>query len=64
MTILANTIRMMKGIRKKIVAEGAETREAVDKLKLMECDYIQGFFFSRPLPADQFIRFLEDHKKG
>lgn len=61
MTILANTIRMMKGIRKKIIAEGAETREAVEKLKLMECDYIQGFYYARPMPASKFIEFIEEN---
>ena len=61
MTILTNTIQMMKGIRKKIIAEGAEDREAVDKLKLMGCDYIQGFYYARPVPAEQFVRFLEEN---
>lgn len=54
---------MMRSIEKQLVVEGAETRAAVDLLEKMDCDYIQGFYFSRPLPADEFIRFLEEQKK-
>lgn len=61
--ILEHTVRMMRSIEKQLVVEGAETRAAVDLLEKMDCDYIQGFYFSRPLPADEFIRFLEEQKK-
>lgn len=54
---------MMRSIEKQLVVEGAETRAAVDLLEKMDYDYIQGFYFSRPLPADEFIRFLEEQKK-
>ena len=57
--ILNHTIRMMQSIGKHIVTEGAETEEAVENLRRMKCDYIQGFYFSRPLPADEFVRFIE-----
>jgi len=43
------------------VVEGAETEDEVEILENMNCDYIQGFYFSRPLPPDRFIRFLEEH---
>ena len=59
--ILEHTVRMMQSIGKQLVAEGAETREAVDMLRDMNCDYIQGYYFSRPLPADEFVRFLKEH---
>ena len=60
--ILEHTVRMMQSIEKQLVVEGAETREAVDILESMDCDYIQGFYFSRPLPADEFIRFIEGQR--
>ena len=60
--ILEHTVRMMQSIDKQLVAEGAETRDEVDMLELMDCDYIQGFYFSKPLPGDEFIRFIEEHK--
>ena len=58
--ILEHTVRMMQSIDKQLVAEGAETRDEVDMLELMDCDYIQGFYFSKPLPAEEFVRFLEE----
>lgn len=60
-TILEHTVRMMQSIDKQLVAEGAETLDDVEILKSMNCDYIQGFYFSRPLPADEFIRYIEEN---
>ena len=62
--ILAYTVRMMQSIGKQLVVEGAETGDAVELLKSMGCDYIQGFYFSRPLPAEDFIRFIEEQSGG
>ena len=58
--IIRNTVLMMQGIRKKLVAEGVETRSQIDALSEMACDHIQGFYYSRPLPADEFVDFLKD----
>jgi EAL domain-containing protein (putative c-di-GMP-specific phosphodiesterase class I) len=57
--ILEYTVRMMQSIGKQLVVEGAETCDEVEILKSMNCDYIQGFYYSRPLPAGEFIHFLE-----
>ena len=57
--ILESTVRMMQSIGKQIVVEGAETCDEAEILKSMNCDYIQGFYYSRPLPAGEFIHFLE-----
>ena len=59
--IIKNTVRMMQGINKKLIMEGAETRETVELLSSLSCEYIQGFYFSKPLPEPEFIRFLEEN---
>ena len=59
--ILEHTVHMMQSIGKQIVAEGAETAETVALLEDMNCDHIQGYYFSRPLPADDFIKFINEH---
>ena len=56
--IMKNTIQMMQGIRKQLVIEGVETQETLTALEQMSCDYIQGFYFSKPLPEKEFADFL------
>lgn len=46
----------------KVVAEGVETLDQYNFLKEIGTDYIQGYFFSKPMPEDEFIKFLKAHK--
>ena len=62
--IIENTVRMMKGIRKELVVEGVETEKEAKACEDLSCDYIQGFFYARPLPAEEFVRFLREHNKA
>ena len=41
-----------------VVAEGVEEKEEADLLREMKCEYVQGYYFSRPLPADEFEKLL------
>ena len=61
--ILEHTVRMMQSVGKQLVIEGAETADVVEMLEGMNSDFIQGFYFSRPLPADGFLRFIEARNK-
>jgi diguanylate cyclase (GGDEF)-like protein/PAS domain S-box-containing protein len=42
----------------KVVAEGVESWDALDELRDLGCDFVQGFFFTRALPADELSRWL------
>ncbi|MBO7335944.1 MAG: EAL domain-containing protein [Lachnospiraceae bacterium] len=64
MSVVENTVRMMHGIGLEVVCEGVETKEQVMKLKNIGCDYIQGYFYSKPLPRDEYVRFLKKHKEA
>lgn len=57
--VIRNTITMAKDLHMKVVAECIETREQVEFLCKVGCDIIQGYYFARPMPADQFeARYL------
>ena len=58
--ILKNTIEMVKMLDMEIVAEGAETPEQVDKLREMGVDFVQGFYYSKPITRDDFLQLLND----
>lgn len=59
--ILQNTIRMLRGLNLEIVVEGVETKEQLDLMTQLNCDYIQGYHFSKPLPKTEFIQFIESN---
>ena len=62
--ILENTVHMMQGIRKALVVEGVETKEAVDAIGQLSCDFIQGYYYSRPMPEEAFMEFVNRHNNG
>ncbi|MGZ8229871.1 MAG: putative bifunctional diguanylate cyclase/phosphodiesterase [Burkholderiales bacterium] len=49
---------MANALQLKVVAEGVETPEQLELLKSWGCHEAQGFYFSKPLPADEFIQFV------
>ncbi len=63
MSIMRNTIKMMRDIDKQLVAEGVETKENLDTLEEIGCHFIQGYYFSKPLPENEFVEFLRKHNK-
>jgi EAL domain-containing protein (putative c-di-GMP-specific phosphodiesterase class I) len=58
-TIVSAIANMAKSLGLKTVAEGVETREQAEFLTRLGCDQLQGYFYSRPVPADDFARLLE-----
>ena len=52
--IVSEVIDLAKKLNMKIVAEGIESREQVDFLTEQECDLIQGYFFAKPMPVNEF----------
>jgi len=56
--ILENMIKMILMLGRKIVVEGVETKEQYDYLKKLGVTYIQGYYFSKPLPSLEYLEFL------
>jgi EAL domain-containing protein (putative c-di-GMP-specific phosphodiesterase class I) len=60
--IVQKTIEMGHELGMHIIAEGVETKEQLDFLHLKACDSAQGYFFSRPLPANEMIAWLKEYR--
>ncbi len=57
--ICRTIIKMAHELGKKAIAEGVETREQADFLIKNGCDFVQGYFYSHPLPQEEFHEFVE-----
>jgi EAL domain-containing protein (putative c-di-GMP-specific phosphodiesterase class I) len=55
-TIVRTIIALGHNLGLKVVAEGVETEQQIDFLRANHCDELQGFYFGRPLPGDEFMR--------
>lgn len=58
--VISNIMRMAKELGVNTVAEGIETREQVEMLQELECDVIQGYYYSKPIPGAQLHLVDED----
>lgn len=60
MIVLKNTIKMLKDMQMKIVVEGIETEPLVKQFSDLKCEYIQGFYYSKPIPKNDFVKFVRE----
>ena len=56
--VVQSTIRLAHELGLSVVAEGVESRGQFDEMVRLGVDYIQGFSFSKPLPADEYLKFV------
>ncbi|WP_022851842.1 EAL domain-containing protein [Limisalsivibrio acetivorans] len=61
--IVRTVVQLAHNLNISVVAEGVESAEHVRLLNEMECELAQGYFFSRPVPADEFEEFLSEWEK-
>lgn len=57
--ILDNTLEMLGGLKRKVLVEGVEKKEQADYLIEKGCDYIQGYYYAKPMSADDFLKLIE-----
>ena len=58
-SILNDIISMAHRLHLNVVAEGVETRDQTNRLRAVGCDYVQGYYFAKPMPAAEFERLLQ-----
>jgi EAL domain-containing protein (putative c-di-GMP-specific phosphodiesterase class I) len=58
-SIVTAVIGMGRSLGLRVIAEGVETREELIFLRAHQCDEAQGYYFSRPMPAEQFAGWLK-----
>ena len=59
--ILQNTIKMLKAMNMEIVVEGIETESLVNRFSALKCEYIQGYYYSKPVPEKDFVEFIRSN---
>ena len=59
--VMDAAMHMIHGLKLQIVSEGIETEEQYREMERLGINYIQGFYFSKPLPEQEFIHFLKTH---
>lgn len=57
--ILKYVVKLGKSLNLNLTAEGVETKEQLDYLRKLNCDIIQGFYFSKPLAIEDFKKFIK-----
>lgn len=60
MRILKNLTKMILEMERKILVEGAETKEHIELLEKLGVDYVQGYFYSKPVDEERFTEFVQD----
>jgi len=60
--IVSSTINLARSLGLSVVAEGVESETVWQRLHDYGCDFVQGYYLSRPLPAEQMTRWLEQHE--
>lgn len=59
--IVAKIVEMAKALGKETICEGVETEQQISFLRSVDVNYVQGFYYSRPLKEEDFIMYLESH---
>ncbi len=59
--IIRNVIAMCRDLKLDVVCEGVETQEQIDFVTSCGCQIAQGFFYAKPLPLDEFVKFAEEY---
>lgn len=60
--ILKTSVDLLSDAGYKVLVEGVETVSQLEMLRHLEVDYYQGFYFAKPMPKDEFVAYVEQHR--
>ena len=58
--IIEAVIKMAEALDMTVIAEGVEDKEQVEFLTKVGCDYIQGYYFAKPMPEEQYKKLINE----
>ena len=58
--IVSAIIAVAKALNIKVLAEGVETQDQLNILKTLKCGYVQGYFYAKPMPSDEFLNYYHN----
>jgi EAL domain-containing protein (putative c-di-GMP-specific phosphodiesterase class I) len=61
--IVNTMINLAKALDMMVIIEGVETKEQMLTLKDLGCDIVQGYYFSKPVPAEEFEKFMRQEEE-
>ena len=64
LTVIQYLTKMLKRLGFTVLAEGVETEEQLDWMKMADCDLVQGFYYAKPMSIADFRAFLADFNSG
>lgn len=62
--VMDAAMHMIHGMKLEIVSEGIETKDQFETMRSLGISYIQGYYFSKPLPEPEFLHFIQARKEG
>lgn len=61
-TIVESVINLGHNLGLSVVAEGVETNKVLHALKVLKCDYVQGYLISKPLQKSDFLKWMNQNQ--
>ena len=62
-TLVEQVITLARLLGMKVVAEGVETGEQLEILKCLNCDAVQGFYYAKPMPEQEFVAYVQQRER-
>lgn len=60
---MEQVVSMADKLQLDVLVEGVETKEQVDLLKNIDCDQVQGYYYAKPMPEEEFFELLTEQNR-